>query len=114
MIYRISASTCREPVCFSEFTCFTSTTVQILTHRGASLRYVPGTPPENYAWVIYGKFQITLAGTYQFCSTSDDGSFLFVDDMRIVNNDGLHGAVRVCGSVGLTAGLHDIKVPLSY
>jgi len=35
-------------------------------------------------WVIYGKVQIERAGTYQFCSTSDDGSFLFVDGMRVV------------------------------
>jgi hypothetical protein len=73
-------------------------------------RYVPGTPEGNYAWVIYGRVEITEAGTYQFCSTSDDGSFLFVDDNRIVNNDGLHGAVRVCGNVVLSPGMHNVRV----
>jgi hypothetical protein len=73
-------------------------------------RYVPGTPQGNYVWVIYGRVEITEAGTYQFCSTSDDGSFLFVDDNMIVNNDGLHGAVRVCGNAVLTAGFHDVRV----
>jgi hypothetical protein len=73
-------------------------------------RYVPGTPQGNYVWVIYGRVEITQAGTYQFCSTSDDGSFLFVDDNRIVNNDGLHGAVRVCGNVVLSPGMHNVRV----
>lgn len=34
----------------------------------------------------------SLADT--FCSTSDDGSFVFVDGSRIVDNDGLHGPRR--------------------
>ena len=27
-----------------------------------------------------------------------------------MNNDGLHGAVRVCGNIGLTAGLHKVRI----
>jgi hypothetical protein len=71
---------------------------------------IPKTPGSNYAWVIYGKVKITSGGKYQFCTTSDDGSFLFVDNKRIVNNDGLHGARRRCGYVNLGGGTHEVRV----
>ena len=71
---------------------------------------VSNTPGANYAWVIYGKVHVKTGGKYQFCTTSDDGSFLFVDGKRIVNNDGLHGAVRRCGDVTLSQGKHEVRV----
>jgi hypothetical protein len=71
---------------------------------------VPQTPGANYAWVIYGKVEITTSGQYTFCTTSDDGSKLLVDNNLVANNDGLHGAVRRCGGVQLSAGMHDVRV----
>jgi len=68
------------------------------------------TPGSNYAWVIYGKVRVKQGGKYQFCTTSDDGSFLFVDGKRIVNNDGLHGARRRCGNAKLAQGKHEVRV----
>jgi hypothetical protein len=37
---------------------------------------------------------ITKPGKYSFCSTSDDGSFVYLDGVEIVNNDGLHGPLE--------------------
>ena len=68
------------------------------------------TPGSNYAWVIYGKVKVTGGGKYQFCTTSDDGSFLYVDGKRVVNNDGLHGARRRCGYKDLVPGKHEVRV----
>ena len=34
-----------------------------------------------------------------FCITSDDGSKLFINGEMVIDNDGLHGNVRKCGSV---------------
>ncbi len=39
---------------------------------------------------------ITKEGQYSFCTTSDDGSFIYVDGAQIVNNDGLHGPQQKC------------------
>ena len=73
-------------------------------------RAIPATPGSNYAWVIYGKVKIRGGGKYQFCSTSDDGSFLYVDGKRVVNNDGLHGAHRKCGYIDMVPGSHEVRV----
>lgn len=73
-------------------------------------RKISKTPHSNYAWVIYGKVKVTGGGKYQFCTTSDDGSFLYVDGKRIVNNDGLHGARRRCGYKDLVPGKHEVRV----
>jgi hypothetical protein len=73
-------------------------------------RVIPATPHVNYAWVIYGKVKVVAGGNYEFCTSSDDGSQLFVDDTRVVNNDGLHGAERRCGNKALVPGKHDVRV----
>ena len=36
-------------------------------------RVVPNIPDTHYAWAIYGTLQITNAGSYTLCITSDDG-----------------------------------------
>jgi len=41
---------------------------------------------------------------------SDDGGVLYVDGVEVANNDGLHGAGAVMGSVKLTQGAHDVRV----
>jgi hypothetical protein len=35
--------------------------------------YVPAVPNSNYAWAILGALRVAVAGTYQLCTTSDDG-----------------------------------------
>jgi len=67
-------------------------------------RWIPKTPSVRYAWQIYGKVVVRRRGTYTFCSTSDDGSFVYVKNKKVVDNDGLHGRVEKCGSIKLGAG----------
>jgi hypothetical protein len=55
---------------------------------GSIRRYVPATPHSWYAWIFWGKVEIKTGGTYTFCSTSDDGSHVYVNGRHIVNNDG--------------------------
>jgi hypothetical protein len=40
-------------------------------------QYVKNTPDWNYAWAIYGKLQIAMAGSYSLCISSDDGLVCF-------------------------------------
>lgn len=71
------------------------------TSLGQLRRWIPRTPSVRYAWQIYGKIAIIKSGTYRFCSTSDDGSQVYVKDKLVVDNNGLHGAVKKCGRVHL-------------
>ena len=57
-----------------------------------------------------GKIQITTAGTYTFTTRSDDGSVLFINGQRIVNNNNFQGMTNRNGSIFLDPGMHDISI----
>ena len=68
---------------------------------------------DRFEWfaVLYeGNFETPIAGTYGFRLNSDDGSRLFIDGKEVIDNDGVHGANEVSGSVDLTRGRHTMKV----
>jgi hypothetical protein len=50
------------------------------------------------------------SGPHRFCLSSDDGSWLNVDDSRLIDNPGIHGVITVCEDMVLTEGLHSITV----
>ena len=53
-----------------------------------------------------GFIDIPETGIYSFYLTSDDGSVLYIDNKKVVNNDGLHSAIERSGEVALEKGLH--------
>jgi hypothetical protein len=65
---------------------------------------------EWFAIDYAGRFWIEQAGTYGFRLTSDDGSKLYIDDNLVIDNDGIHPAVTLVRSAGLTRGVHRIRV----
>jgi hypothetical protein len=64
----------------------------------------------NFGFVFSGWIQIDNPGTYTFYTSSDDGSQLFINGQRIVNNDGVHAMQERSGTVQLSAGRHAIRV----
>jgi len=65
-----------------------------------------------YSWQWLGTFRSAAAGTYRFCTASDDASHLwvgatatsgFTTSNAIVNNGGQHPVVTQCGNVTLAA-----------
>jgi hypothetical protein len=60
-----------------------------------------------------GSIRIDKSGSYTFATTSDDGSRLYIDGKRVVENWGLHGMVRKDGVAELTAGYHQIQITFS-
>jgi len=72
-------------------------------------RIIRRTPRNNFVWRATGQVHIKRAGRYTFCTTSDDGSKLWIRGRRVVNNDGLHGARSRCGAIRLTRGNHNMK-----
>ena len=65
---------------------------------------------EWFAIDYTGRFWIEKPGKYQFALVSDDGSKLYIDEKRIIDNDGHHLALVQYGSVKLTEGAHDIRI----
>jgi PA14 domain len=65
---------------------------------------------DYFAIVFTRELTVDTAATYFFQTNSDDGSKLYIDEILIVDNDGLHGATLVEGSIYLGPGTHSLKV----
>ncbi len=71
---------------------------------------VHGGRTNEFALVFNGFIDLSRDGVWQFRTTSDDGSRLYIDDQLLVDNDGLHAAFSRSGSRRLAAGLHAIRI----
>ena len=63
-----------------------------------------------FSFNFTGYIDVPASGQYTFYTTSDDGSNLYIDNVLVVYNDGLHGAIEKSGTIGLQAGFHAISV----
>jgi predicted esterase len=59
---------------------------------------VPATQTSNFAFAFKGYINIRKAGVYTFYTNSDDGSNLYINGTKVVNNDGQHGAQQKSGT----------------
>lgn len=57
-----------------------------------------------------GYLAVGRAGTYEFATTSDEGSVLTIDGTVVVDNGGRHAAVTRSGTVALDAGPHAVML----
>lgn len=64
--------------------------------------------PFSVLWSGY--LDIPAPGKYTFALTSDDGSWLYIDDILVIDNGGYHAAKTVTDSVVLEKGKHKITV----
>ncbi len=69
-----------------------------------------GNGNDEYGARITTTIDITTGGTYTFTTTSDDGSLLFVDGVRVVENDGIQPATTDSGTITLGPGSHEITI----
>ena len=65
---------------------------------------------ETFGLVFTQTLNVPTAGTYEFYTNSDDGSRLYIDDVLVVDNDGLHAPRVVIGARTLSAGAHSLRV----
>ncbi|MGC4101744.1 PA14 domain-containing protein [Ferruginibacter sp.] len=49
---------------------------------------------QNIGFVYNGYININKTGIYEFYTTSDDGSLLYIDEELVVDNNGDHGMDR--------------------
>jgi len=66
--------------------------------------------PEHVGLVFDGFFKVEDPDVYAFALTSDDGSDLWIDGERVIDNDGLHGSLEKRGRAALGSGWHAIRV----
>jgi len=67
-------------------------------------------PRYNYALQFKSFIQIEQEGEYEFYTSSNDGSKLFIDGKLIVDNDFEHGPKQVSGTIKLKKGKYPITV----
>ncbi len=65
---------------------------------------------ENFAFKFDGYIKILKDGLYTFYLESNDGSVLYLDENKLIDNDGAHGVYTQTASTSLRAGMHKIEV----
>jgi hypothetical protein len=77
----------------------------------STLEAFPGTKLMDNFYVRWtGLIKIPKDARYKFFLNSDDGSRLFLDGKKVVDNGGTHAMTEESGEAELKAGDHDIKV----
>ncbi|MEA2236957.1 MAG: large repetitive protein [Thermoanaerobaculia bacterium] len=72
----------------------------------------PGVGSDYFVTIWDGTFFAPVTGTYQFILGSDDGSWLEIDGVEVINNGGGHAPQDIGGSRVLTAGFHTFHVKM--
>ena len=70
----------------------------------------PKSAKEFYGFSFKGFIKVPANDMYGFYTNSDDGSTLWIDGKKVVDNDGLHAANEVESVVALAKGFHEIRV----
>lgn len=65
---------------------------------------------KNFAMRCNIRFEVTQAGNHIFKLTSDDGSELYINGVRIINNGGSHAMLMKQATISLPLGVHDLRV----
>ena len=71
---------------------------------------IDGSLVENFAAELEGALEVAVAGEYKLHLTSDDGSRLWLDGEKEIENGGTHGARTKTTKLWLSAGSHPMKI----
>ena len=64
----------------------------------------------DYGIRFVGSFQVASTGAYTFALSSDDGSVLWIDGKKRIDNDGSHGTQTKKATLQLEAGWHPLQL----
>ncbi len=81
-----------------------------LTGFSRGLDISAGRRDTNVVISFTGYLPIKTAGKYSFRLSSDDGSNLYIDGKKVVDNDGVHGNESREATIQLNPGAHEIRV----
>lgn len=65
---------------------------------------------DHFGIVFDGYIKLPVDGLYTFYLNSDDGSILYIDGIKVVDNDRSHGAREVSGRYPFQAGYHPVRL----
>lgn len=65
---------------------------------------------DHYGYEFSGYLVIPERGVWEFMTKSDDGSVLYIDGKKTVDNDGSHAAVSATGRIALDEGYHSFRL----
>ncbi len=65
---------------------------------------------DHFAYEFRTLIRIPKKGVYRFYTYSDDGSVLYLDGRKTVDNDGGHSAKRAEGKIALDEGFHELRL----
>jgi hypothetical protein len=68
------------------------------------------TREDHFGYTFEGLILIPQRGIYRCYTASDDGSVVYVDGEKVVDNDGGHSARLMEGEVALEEGFHRIRI----
>jgi len=60
---------------------------------------------------LAGYLEVPETGIYSFYLTADDGANLYIDEEKVIDNDGWHYPIQKSGQVALEKGIHTISLP---
>jgi hypothetical protein len=110
--YVVPANTSRVPD-FSKLTPFaTLFTDSFITQPQDFSGGFPGAlvQDEWFAIKYEGNFEVAKDSTYTFRLVSDDGAILYIDNEKVVDNDGVHAAKDATGRKALKTGKHQLRL----
>ncbi|PWE00546.1 family 20 glycosylhydrolase [Marinilabilia rubra] len=64
----------------------------------------------SFGFIFTGLFKVEKEGLYQFYLSSDDGSMLFLNNEKFIDNDGLHSNKMVSEATALKKGYYKMKL----
>lgn len=65
---------------------------------------------DSFAYDFKAYLKISDTYTYNFYLTSDDGAVLYIDGIKLIDNDGSHSASSKNGNIILEKGFHEINL----
>jgi len=95
---------------FDQLTPYLVTTTPHINYPSTGGVFANSNRSDNFGAVWTGWLQVPTSAVYTLYVNSDDGSKLWVDDVLIVDNDGLHAMVERSGTAPLAAGRHKLRV----
>jgi hexosaminidase len=65
---------------------------------------------DRFGVTLEGWIRVPSDAIWEFALSSDDGSVLWIDDLKVIDHDGFHAPEAKHGAVPLRGGLHKIRV----
>jgi hypothetical protein len=65
---------------------------------------------DHFAFLFFGYIDVPTDGIWSFSLRNDDGGALWIDGVRVVDNDGIHDSAEAEGTIPLGKGLHFYKL----